>query len=651
MANPFASLLDDLIVRPLDRGVDFVFGLPSTSSPTNPWQTTVQPSVPGDVLDRSSRAIASIEGGRYDLLGPVVERGPYRGQRALGKYQVMPGNLGQWLSEAGLPLMSPQEFLGSPETQEALFRFKFGQYLSRYGNPIDAAQAWFGGPGTVGRPETLGRTDRTSRHPGLTIGQYRQRFEQGFREGPGSGSGSVSVSASPITTGSVSERRTPMPENDPLAYLSDPELQRRAENRGPAPLTLSSILDTILGPPRDIIREGQQQAGALLRNRESLRAANQRALEERDRETAASEAAAKILQRTLQIRGENQNTPPRQVLLSVLADPEVVSSLGRIPVNQMNTVIQQVTQWAAADPQDALRALTARRMGLPLPGPAPQVAGPEAETSQLPGATAGPSAGPGPLGNLSPSQVQSLEAGLAVDPQRTLQAAGDRFRTDAFGPAAPDDFTLTPGQTRFSGRTGQPIASLDPTDPNATAVAGQRAQMVRTMAEGLPRAEALASDLVQLSELSKQIGSPNWGTAITRFAMDRGLPAGTTAEQTFQSVVSRLAPRFREAGSGPLSDADMRLLLQGIGSITQTPATRQRLIGSLTRAAEVNLENSRDAQQYILGDQPSNAVLNRIRERNEAFTKETKDLLDALRKSNEGVIDVPGVGPVRRRTN
>ena len=112
-------------------------------------------------------AIAGIEsGGKYGILGPVTQSG----DRAYGKYQVMGANVGPWTKEVlGAP-MSPQQFLASPQAQDAVFQAKFGQYVQKYG-PEGAARAWFAGPGGM---NNLNAKDVN----GMTVGRYGQRFGQ-----------------------------------------------------------------------------------------------------------------------------------------------------------------------------------------------------------------------------------------------------------------------------------------------------------------------------------------------------------------------------------------------------------------------------------------------------------------------------------------
>lgn len=93
-------------------------------------------------IGSAKEAIGRFESGNnYQSLGVQI---PGRGQ-ALGKYQVMPENLGPWLKDAGLPSMTPQEFLNSPSAQDKVFETKFGQFMTQTGNFNDAASMWFSG--------------------------------------------------------------------------------------------------------------------------------------------------------------------------------------------------------------------------------------------------------------------------------------------------------------------------------------------------------------------------------------------------------------------------------------------------------------------------------------------------------------------------
>jgi len=119
-----------------------------------------------DVMAR----ISSVEsGGRYDALGPEVTSGMYAGERALGKYQIMPGNLPSWSKEALGREVTPDEFLANPEIQDAITRKQMENNLAKYGNADDVASVWF-----TGRPvaKAQGAKDVT----GTDVNEYVRRF-------------------------------------------------------------------------------------------------------------------------------------------------------------------------------------------------------------------------------------------------------------------------------------------------------------------------------------------------------------------------------------------------------------------------------------------------------------------------------------------
>jgi hypothetical protein len=90
-------------------------------------------------------AIASIESagsGDYSAVGPEV-----RGDRAYGRYQVMGANIPSWTRNALGVELAPEQFLASPEAQDAVFDHVFGGYVQKYG-PAGAASMWFSGDPT-----------------------------------------------------------------------------------------------------------------------------------------------------------------------------------------------------------------------------------------------------------------------------------------------------------------------------------------------------------------------------------------------------------------------------------------------------------------------------------------------------------------------
>lgn len=115
-------------------------------------------------LPQAREAIGQIEsGGNYSTVGVQTKHG-----RALGKYQVMEEFLPEFLRKAGMPSMTPQEFLKNPKAQDQLFDATFGGYMEKHGNFNDAASMWL-----TGKPlaEAGGRKDAH----GTTAPEYLRR--------------------------------------------------------------------------------------------------------------------------------------------------------------------------------------------------------------------------------------------------------------------------------------------------------------------------------------------------------------------------------------------------------------------------------------------------------------------------------------------
>lgn len=163
-----------------------------------------------------ANAIASIESagsGDYAALGPVTRKG----NRAYGRYQVMDFNIGPWTEKYLGRRMTPEEFLASPEAQDAVFAGEFGSYIQRYGNPQDAASAWF-----TGRPlsEGAGRSDIL----GTTGSAYVDKFNRAL------GMGGSPMSSPSAALGSMPPMMPMMQPEDPFEGMG--LLSRFAASRG-----------------------------------------------------------------------------------------------------------------------------------------------------------------------------------------------------------------------------------------------------------------------------------------------------------------------------------------------------------------------------------------------------------------------------------
>ena len=171
-----ASASNPLYVTFGDGGISTLFGGKGTADdlwskvlPTRAANSNAFGLIGGtDSLSIYRQAISDIESsGNYGALGPLTKSG----DRAYGAYQVMGANVPSWTKATLGSSLTPQQFLGDPQAQDAVFNRYFGSYLSKFGNANDAASMWFSG-----RPlaNGAGLADVT----GTTGSVYVDRFNQ-----------------------------------------------------------------------------------------------------------------------------------------------------------------------------------------------------------------------------------------------------------------------------------------------------------------------------------------------------------------------------------------------------------------------------------------------------------------------------------------
>lgn len=108
-------------------------------------------------LDNWAAAIRKVESGSYEgnygAIGPLVRKGQYAGQRAIGAYQVMPGNVPSWTKEALGYSMTAKEFLLDRAAQDKVVLSRLQKSFDKFGNWVDAASVHFTGqPVNSARP-------------------------------------------------------------------------------------------------------------------------------------------------------------------------------------------------------------------------------------------------------------------------------------------------------------------------------------------------------------------------------------------------------------------------------------------------------------------------------------------------------------------
>ena len=205
------------------------------------------------ILDYSN-AISGIEsGGRYGILGPVI---PKTGDRAYGKYQVMGANIPVWTEKYLGQRLTPEQFLASPEAQEAVFRGEFGRYIEKYG-PEGAARAWFAGEKGMHNPNAKDVL-------GTTVKGYGEKFMAGLGGAGAASAPSPAPSSAPVGApmelqpaptqpaqaqsvpfglgapapqldmqGILALSQTPPPQFDPLTVPIPPTLYQKKKRQAP----------------------------------------------------------------------------------------------------------------------------------------------------------------------------------------------------------------------------------------------------------------------------------------------------------------------------------------------------------------------------------------------------------------------------------
>jgi hypothetical protein len=89
--------------------------------------------------------IAAESGGNPNALHPLVKKGQYAGQRAIGLFGIMPGNVPAWSREHLGRTLTPEELARDTEAQRAIFRGEMQKNIAKHGSPQDAASIWFTG--------------------------------------------------------------------------------------------------------------------------------------------------------------------------------------------------------------------------------------------------------------------------------------------------------------------------------------------------------------------------------------------------------------------------------------------------------------------------------------------------------------------------
>lgn len=152
------------------------------------------------------RAIAQQEsGGNYKAVGPRTQWG-----YALGKYQILEGNMRAWTQKYLGFSMTNSQFLATPSAQEKVARAKLREYWGKYG-ARGAASAWYSGNPNLhsstrsqsGGPSIKGYVDSVLR---IASGASRAAAKAAPQVASGSSSSGSSLNVGTVTPMTLSER-------------------------------------------------------------------------------------------------------------------------------------------------------------------------------------------------------------------------------------------------------------------------------------------------------------------------------------------------------------------------------------------------------------------------------------------------------------
>jgi len=181
--SEYSTTKTDLATRYISafRGVDDEYTPPPESINTVESLSDTLTVEPGRWLDGGKtntkaliQSIKDIEssGGDYAARGPIIKSGQYKGERAMGAYQVMPGNLAEWSKDAFGKVVTEEQFMNSPEMQDALFLHRMEKAKQKYGTIEDAVSVWFtGDPVSTGGKKSDGY---------MTGSEYLNKFQNGY---------------------------------------------------------------------------------------------------------------------------------------------------------------------------------------------------------------------------------------------------------------------------------------------------------------------------------------------------------------------------------------------------------------------------------------------------------------------------------------
>ena len=114
------------------------------------------------------------------------------------------------------------------------------------------------------------------------------------------------------------------------------------------------------------------------------------------------------------------------------------------------------------------------------------------------------------------------------------------------------------------------------------------------------------NQLAGLLEQTPQGAGQDWANKFAAYGQRLGIDtsdfANLDAAQAAQSIISRIAPTLRVAGSGATSDFEMRQFMNSLPSLTNTPGGNRIIASNLRKMAERSIDIGQIANQVQSGE-------------------------------------------------
>lgn len=480
-------------------------------------------------------AIASIESqgsGNYQAVGPVTKTG----DRALGRYQIMAANLPEWSQAALGRQVTPQEFMASPQIQDAIFDHRFGQYVQKYG-PEGAARAWFAGEGGMNNPNARDQL-------GTTVSSYAGKFNAATAGAPGQPSQRPVQTRLPAGPGGGATAYTST--GQPVMTDSEGNAIQIGASAQP-PAVPASPYGT-LGMPAGVPDWKGMAAPSFAPQQAQM--PSPVAVRPPVPNPQAQPQPYQVAQAGGVMPMAAQAQPPRftpeqaQALRGLIANPQT-RAFGMQLLQQQ--VVGKTPQWEKLNDGTLYDKNSGRIM----------------------------SATGGSVYRMLTDPAERAKYGIPDDDKRPYQL-DPGGKLSSVGGASTSVTIDQKGEGAFEQEAGKATAKRF----NETIEAGTRAN-------------SMLGDINTMREISSRVGSQGSAADIKAtlgpYAEALGLKLeGLDDIQAFESVIQRLAPQMRVPGSGATSDIEFKGMLAALPRLRNSPEARARIMDTMEA-------NARDA--------------------------------------------------------